>query len=230
MVQFSVAVFIYPGADILDFAGPIEIYTTGSPPGVESPFKLITFAHENPLQASAKALTVVPDATFSEVESKIEEYDLLVVPGAAPDLLKTYIDSKEGGEIQALLRKFVTLSPRKEQGQRVLQSVCTGSLLLGASGILAHRTVTSHHMSYDLLKELCDKAAGGDSCTNVVRNRWVDAGTTEAGVRIVNAGGVSSGLDASLFISELLAGKERANWAAEIVEFERRAQDDGWGA
>jgi hypothetical protein len=79
---------------------------------------------------------------------------------------------------------------------------------------------------FDTLKQVADEAAGGDSKVNVVKRRWVDAGTTDAGVRIVNAGGVSSGIDSALWIVEQLAGKKAADWAAEVAEFERRPK--GW--
>lgn len=226
---FSVAVLIYSGADILDFSGPLEIFSTGPPADKPRSFITTTFSHHNPVKASANAMTLVPDASFADVESKLEDYDVLVVPGGDPRALKAYVQTKEGQEVAALIRKFSELKPRKEQGSRVLQSVCTGTLLLATSGILENRTVTTHHMSYELLKQMSDEAAGGESNTNVVRKRWVDAGTTEAGVRIVNAGGVSSGLDASLWVVEQLAGKEIAEWTAEIVEFERRNQEAGWG-
>ncbi|KAF2703836.1 class I glutamine amidotransferase-like protein [Pleomassaria siparia CBS 279.74] len=223
---FNVAVLIYPGADILDFNGPLEIYSTYPPEGTPRPFHTTTFSHHNPVKASAGALTVVPDASFSSVEAALENYDILVIPGG--DVIK-YTSTAEGKEITALIKRFTELKPREEQGSRVLQSVCTGTLLLAAAGILANRTVTTHHMCYEILKKMTDEAAGGESNTNVVRKRWVDAGTTEAGVRIVNAGGVSSGIDASLWVIEQLAGKKVAEWTAELVEFERRKQEDGWG-
>jgi transcriptional regulator GlxA family with amidase domain len=124
------------------------------------------------------------------------------------------------------LQKFVNAKPRQETGKRVLQSVCTGSILLAASGVLAGRDATTHHLGFDALKQVADEAAGGDSKINVKHTRWVDAGTTDAGVRIINAGGVSSGIDTSLWITEELAGKKAADWAAELAEFERRTK--GW--
>ena len=226
---FSVAVFIYPGADMLDFIGPLEVYSTNPPEGVLRSFQTTTFSHHNPVKASANALTVQPDALFADVESKLEDYDLLVIPGADPHFLTSYIETQEGKEIISLIKKFSELKPRKEQGSRVLQSVCTGTLLVAASGILANRSITTHHLSYDLVKKISDEAAGQDSHTNVVRRRWVDAGTTDAGVRIVNAGGVSSGIDASLWVVEQLVGKNSAEWTAEIIEFERRKQEAAWG-
>ncbi|KAF2867506.1 class I glutamine amidotransferase-like protein [Massariosphaeria phaeospora] len=208
---FSVAVLVYPGADVLDFAGPLEIYSTNPPPGAPVHFTTTTFAHRSPVKAAANALTLVPDASFADVSSNLENYDVLVIPGAAPEHLIEYADSAEGIEIAVLLRRFAQLPPRKETGHRIIQSVCTGAFLLAAAGILAGRTVTTHHIG-------------------VVRKRWVDAGKTEQGVRIVNAGGVTSGLDASLWVMEMLVGRERAQWVADIIEFERRGQNEAWGS
>ncbi|KAH7066520.1 class I glutamine amidotransferase-like protein [Paraphoma chrysanthemicola] len=222
---FKVAVYLYPNADILDFSGPTEIYSCRPFEGPRL-FEITSFAHHNPVQSESGALTYVPNATFKEVETKIEEFDVLLIPGAAADGINAVLKSEEGKELCALLRKFVASRPTHESGQRILHSVCSGAVLLAASGVLAGRTVTTHHLVFDTLKQVADEAAGGDSKTNVVRRRWVDAGTTEAGVRIVNAGGVSSGIDSTLWIVEQLAGKKAADWAAEIAEFERRPK--GW--
>ncbi|KAF2680483.1 class I glutamine amidotransferase-like protein [Lentithecium fluviatile CBS 122367] len=225
---FNVAVLLYPSADILDFSGPIEIYSTLPPPPTAPPFTITTFAQVNPLHAENSVLVYIPAKSFSKVSAELEQYDILVVPGAHPDVLTKLIQSEQGKEITNLIKRFVGLKPREETGKRVLQSVCTGSLLLAASGVLAGRTCTGHHMSYDAIKTIADRAAGGDSKVNVVQKRWVDAGMTEAGVRIVNAGGVSSGIDASLWVVEELLGKERAGWVAEVVEFERRGEGEAW--
>lgn len=224
MSTFSVAVYLYPKADILDFSGPTEIYSTRP---FDSPgrFKITSFAHHNPVPAADQgALTYVPNATFADIESRIEDFDILVIPGAAFITIEELIKSKEGKELSALLRRFAGLQPRKETGKRVLQSVCSGSILLAASGVLANRDATTHHLGFDMLKQVADEAAGGDSKINVLKTRWVDSGLTDAGVRIVNAGGVTSGIDASLYIVEKLAGREAADWAAEVVEFDRRTK------
>jgi putative intracellular protease/amidase len=225
MAPLTVAVYLYHNADILDFTGPTEIYSHGPFEG-PAPFKVTTFAHHNPITTIAGAMTYIPNATFKEIEPKIEDFDILVIPGAGPDTITALSKSEEGKELSALLRKFVASKPRQETGKRVLQSVCTGSVLLAASGVLAGRDATTHHMFFDMLKQVADEAAGGDSKINVLKTRWVDAGTTDAGVRIINAGGVSSGIDTSLWIVEQLVGKQAADWAAEISEFERRTK--GW--
>ncbi|KAJ4375959.1 hypothetical protein N0V83_001239 [Neocucurbitaria cava] len=223
---FKVAVYLYTNADILDFSGPVEVYSTRPFDGV-GPFTVTTFAHHTPIKTDSGALEYNPNTTFAEIESKIEDYDILVIPGAAFDVIMNMIKSEEGKQLSALLNKFAASKPREETGKRVLQSVCSGSILVAASGLLANRTATTHHLGLDMLKQVADEAAGGQSNINVVRKRWVDAGTTDAGVRIVLAGGVSSGIDTSLWVVEQVAGKQAADWAAEIAEFERR--DAAWG-
>lgn len=225
MAPYKVAVYLYPSADLLDFSGPVEIYSNPAASG-SRPFSVTSFAHHNPIVSGSSALVYIPNATFADISATIEDYDILVIPGAAFETITGLIDSEEGKELSALLQKFVGLKP-EEGRKRVLQSVCSGSILLAASGVLAGRTITTHHLGLELLKQVADKAAGGQANVNVVRERWVDAGTTDAGVRIVNAGGVSSGIDLTLWVMKEVVGEEHAKWAAEIAEFEPR--DGAWG-
>jgi putative intracellular protease/amidase len=226
MPPIKVAIYLYPHADILDFSGPTEVYAAGPFDGTPAPFAITSFAHHNRIESANVALTYIPNTTFAEIAPKIEDYDVLVIPGAGFDTIDALNKSAEGKELLELLRKFVASKPRQETGKRVLQSVCSGSIILAAAGVLAGRDATTHHLGFDILKQVADEAAGGDSKISVKHTRWVDAGTTEAGVRIINAGGVSSGIDTSLWIVEELAGKKAADWAAELMEFERRTK--GW--
>ncbi|KAF2439826.1 class I glutamine amidotransferase-like protein [Karstenula rhodostoma CBS 690.94] len=225
----NVGVFIYAGADIMDFSGPVEVYSTRPPPGTPQVFSVKTFAHTNPVGGEKSVLVYVPGASFADVEQQLQNYDILVVPGAHPEIVAEFVASEHGQKTLALLQRFAELPPRKETGYRILQSVCSGSIILGAAGVLAGRTATTHHICYDMLKKYADKAAGGDSRINIVKKRWVDGGETEAGVRIVNAGGVSSGIDASLWITELVGGKELFKFTEDILEFERRGEGQAWG-
>ncbi|KAF1967983.1 class I glutamine amidotransferase-like protein [Bimuria novae-zelandiae CBS 107.79] len=225
----NVGVFIYANADIMDFSGPVEVYSTRPPPNTPKVFNVTTFAHTNPVGGEHSVLVYVPGASFSAVERELENYDILVIPGAHPDVLEEFLPTEYGQKLLALLRRFATLPPRKETGHRILQSVCSGAIILGAAGVLEGRTATTHHSCYGMLKEYADKAAGGDSGINVVKKRWVDGGKTEEGVRIVNAGGVSSGIDASLWVTELVGGKELYKFTEEIMEFERRGEGQAWG-
>ncbi|KAF2124206.1 hypothetical protein P153DRAFT_411814 [Dothidotthia symphoricarpi CBS 119687] len=90
------------------------------------------------------------------------------------------------------------------------------------------RTATTHHLCFDKLKQTANHAACSDAKIEINQKRWVDVGTTNAGVRIVNAANVTSRIDTSLCIYEQLVGKKDAYLVAEIAEFERR--DECWSA
>ncbi|EMD92924.1 hypothetical protein COCC4DRAFT_139796 [Bipolaris maydis ATCC 48331] len=229
MPQFKVAIYLYPQADLLDFSGPAEMYSHSDTldENATFPFDVTSFAHSSPVVSGSPALVYQPNKTFAEIADQITDYDILVIPGAHDKTITDLIATEPGKQLLSLIQKFAAAKPRAETGKRFLQSVCTGSLLLAASGVLAGRTATTHHLSYDLLKVIADKAAGGESKVNVVRQRYVDAGTTDGGVRIVTAGGVSSGIDATIYIIGEIFGKERADWVAEVAEFERR--EKAWG-
>jgi transcriptional regulator GlxA family with amidase domain len=224
--SFNVAILLYSNADIIDFCGPLEIYSYA--PEVGKAFITTTFARESSVQAGIGGLTLTPDKKFEEVEANLGNYDILVIPGADPLKIKQMVKEDDGKAIVNLVKKFTAMSPRQETGHRIIQSVCTGALFLAAAGILQGKTTTTHHIAYDICKEMADEVAGGESSTNVVKKRWVDAGMSDAGVRIMNAGGVTSGIDTSLYVVELLAGAKSAQSVADLVEFERRGQNDAW--
>jgi len=229
MEPIKVAVYLYPGADALDFTGPIEIFSTPSPSSGPPPFEVTTFAHHSPVATATPALVCIPNATFAATAARIQDYDVLVIPGAYAEAITALTDTAEGNELVALLQQFAATPPRSATRKRVLQSVCSGSVLVAASGILPNRRVTTHHWAFDMLRAAADKAAGGQSNLHLVQDaRWVDSGLTDAGVRIVNAAGVSSGIDASLWVVGHLAGEAQRSWAAETAEFEPR--DAAWRA
>ncbi|EOA83307.1 hypothetical protein ACJQWK_00473 [Exserohilum turcicum] len=229
MPQFKVAVYLYPQADVLDFSGPTEIYshTHDLDENSATPFIVSSFAHSNAVASGSPALVYQPSMSFSAMAAQITDYDILVIPGGLDSTVLNLIASDEGKQLLKLIKTFAASKPRPETGMRFLQSVCTGALLLAASGVLAGRTITTHHLSLGLLAKLADEAAGGHANVTVVRRRYVDAGATEAGVRIVNAAGVSSGIDATLYIVGETCGKDKARFVAEMAEFEMR--DAAWG-
>lgn len=105
---------------------------------------------------------------------------------------------------EAILPRLLRL--QYENGATIA-SVCTGTFLLAAAGLLHGIPATTHHSALDDLK-----AAG----IRTVSSRVADAG------RILTSGGIASGLDLSLWILERTFGKDEADRVAEILEYERR--------
>ena len=106
--------------------------------------------------------------------------------------------------------------------EKIILSICTGALFLGASGILRGLQATTHHLFLDGLRDT-DKSIEVLSPVTAEGkpSRYVDGGVNRQGKRVVTAGGVSCGLDASLYVAELKAGREGADFTAKLMEYTR---------
>src|SRR4030095_1103411 len=131
MDRINVGILIFDGVEVLDFAGPFEVFSrTRLTPGVESrrseesaPFQVFTVARTGDAIRATGALAVLPAHGFADAP----RIDLLVVPG--------------GFGTRALLNDEETLGWIRETAARARQvtSVCTGALLLANAGLLTGR-------------------------------------------------------------------------------------------
>ena len=227
---YRVGVLLFEGADILDYAGPIETlgnadYNSDFTNNPNPVMSIETIArsnsnHDAVLSTGNGNLFVKPTKTIAEtlVVEELATYDVLVVPGGAPDVIQRVGQSEDQLEIK-LIQSFVKL---KSERERYLMSVCTGSLLLAGAGVLKGLRATTHHMAFGILEGMGQGDGGDQDKIEVVKGqRVVDAGVRD-GVRILTAGGVSSGLDSSLYLIGLIAGKEVADYGARMMEHRRR--------
>lgn len=202
MDRIQVGILLFDGVEILDFAGPFEVFSrTRLVPGVESrrseasaPFRVFTVArHLGPISTTG-GLRVLPDRDFSSTPA----VDLLVVPG--------------GFGTRALLDEPAVLDwiRRTAASARQVASVCTGALLLARAGLLSHRRATTHWGALDLLATL-------DPTITVERAlRVVEDG-------IVTSAGVAAGIDMALRLVETMYGQEVADETARYIEYPRLA-------
>jgi cyclohexyl-isocyanide hydratase len=142
------------------------------------------------LCAPSETVTATGALSFDvdAVDESLSGYDMLVVPG--------------GTETRELVadESFVDWLATGRNAD-VVASVCTGSLLLGATGMLDGRRATTHPSAYDLLEEYCE----------VLPERVVDEGD------LVTARGVTSALDLGLRLAERLTDAEsRAEIATQM--------------
>ncbi|KAL8731724.1 MAG: hypothetical protein Q9181_004192 [Wetmoreana brouardii] len=222
---YQVAVVLYNGADVLDFAGPVEmlthIYYNRDPQRLDHAFNVRIIAETSTVRAG-DALTVTADMTLQEASKQLDDFDVMVVPGGPPNLLMGLVE-KDSPEVQ-LIRNFATHASTDSGKERVALSVCTGALLLAGTGAVGGLRLTTHHMAYDLLRQVCKKAVNGAEAAQVVESnpqrRYVDGGINKAGVRVITAGGITCGLDASLYLAHLKVGDGPAEWAADLAEHE----------
>ena len=200
MDRWTVGILLFDDVEVLDFAGPFEVFSrTRLTPGVASrrtddtaPFEVFTVARERRPIRAVGGLEVTPRHGFGDHP----RIDLLVVPG--------------GFGTRALLDDAATLDwiRRAAGAARLTTSVCTGALLLAKAGLLKGRRATTHWGALDLLATL-------DPTVAVDREaRVVDDG-------IVSSAGVASGIDMAFLVVERLFGREVADETAHYVEFRR---------
>jgi transcriptional regulator GlxA family with amidase domain len=202
MHQLTVGLLIFDGVEVLDFAGPFEVFSrTRLVSGADSrrtddsaPFDVFTVAQAHGVVNAIGGLQVVPKYAWDDAPS----IDILVVPG--------------GFGTRALLTDEQTLAWIRRQAGRAthVTSVCTGALLLAKVGALAGRRATTHWAALDLLASI-------DPTIQVQRDtRVVSDG-------IVTSAGVAAGIDMAFHVVESLHGKLVADETAHYIEFPRLA-------
>ncbi len=180
----KIQIFIYPGMTPLDMMGPLQ--TWQSWPDAE--FQIV--AEQTGIIETDTALSVV--ATH-DLEGAWESPDLLFVPGGAEATFN-------------LLNNETVMAFLADRGARAtwVASVCTGSIVLAAAGLLKGYKATSHWFARDLL------AAYG---ATPVADRWVIDGNRATG------GGVTAGIDFGLALMAQICGEEIARESQLRMEY-----------
>jgi transcriptional regulator GlxA family with amidase domain len=198
---------IHPKLDALDFVGPLEIFSHAhfpSPNRPSSDTKVFhcTITAVEALTTSTQGVTFSRDIGIPEAHRRLSEFDVMVLPGGGtPGVLES------GSEPLALIRAFMALPKRKDGRFRTLLSVCTGSLFLASQGALKGLTAVTHPNFMGKLQEMCNEQGEGAECTKVIDERYVVNRVNQNGLRVVTSGGISCGLDASLWLVEQVAGQ-----------------------
>jgi len=198
--RLNTGIFIFDGVEVLDFAGPFEVFSrTRLVPGIESrrsdesaPFHVFTVAQTSAVVTATGDLRVLPHFDFESAP----RIDLLVIPGGFGT--RPLLESEQ-------VREWIR---RTSNHARHTTSVCTGALLLARAGLLSGRRATTHWGALDLLASL-------DPTVTVERDRRV----VEDGV--VTSAGVAAGIDMALAIVESLYGQAVADETAKYIEFPR---------
>jgi transcriptional regulator GlxA family with amidase domain len=204
MDRQTVGIFIFDDVEVLDFAGPFEVFSrTRLVAGAESrrsdesaPFSVFTVARTAGPITAIGGLRVIPTYAWDTAP----HIDILVVPG--------------GFGTRALLRDEATLAWIRgaAAGASLVTSVCTGALLLAQNGLLRGRRATTHWAAHDLLVSI-------DSTIQLQRDVRVVADT------IFTSAGVSAGMDMSFAVVEQLHGPEVARETARYIEYVPQYQD-----
>ena len=179
----SVGMVLFPDLTQLDLTGPYEVFTRT--PGAEVHLLASSF---EPVRAEG-GLAIVPGATFADAP----HLDVLFVPGGAGVLAMM-----EDEEVLGFLAE-------REPAARYVTSVCTGSLVLGAAGLLRGYRAATHWLSMDLLEMLGAEPVA----ERVVKDRNRVAG-----------GGITAGIDFGLAVAAEIAGEDAAKEIQLMMEYD----------
>lgn len=194
MKQWEIGILLFNEVEVLDFAGPFEVFSITNYPGSSiKPFGVKTIAQSREVVRARNGLQVVPDYSFADNP----KFDILIVPGGY-------------GAEEIEINNDVVINWLKEQRNKVglMASVCTGAFLLAKAGLLDGKNATTHWMDIDRLEREFEKVT-------VERGvKYVDEGS------IITAGGVSAGINMSLHIVTKFLGEKVGLSTAKRMEYD----------
>ncbi len=183
----TMAALVFPGFETLDYFGPMEMLG-GAAQGIE----IITVAQGHEPVPSVHGQRIVVDKTIAEKN----DYDLLFIPGGDTAL--------ETAKDQALMQWIREASANAER----VMAVCTGTVLLGMTGVLDGRKATTNKIDFN------DTVPLASNVDWVKEARWVEDG------KFFTSSGVSAGMDMSLAVIADLYGMAAAEKVALGTEYE----------
>ncbi len=193
----SVGIYVFNEVEVLDFAGPYEVFTTASRvfrrsnPSLPEPFTVFTVARVGGTVRARAGLVVHPDYGLRDHP----EIGLLLIPGG---VVTAELEASEVSDWIACL----------SQGAKLTASVCTGSFLLAQAGLLDGKKATTHW------EDVNDMKAMFPSVNVLEGRRWVDEGA------VVTSAGISAGIDMSLHLVDRLASRDLALRTARQMDFD----------
>ena len=194
----TVGILIFDGVEVLDFAGPFEVFSvTRSLGEFTDETKLympLIIAEEQRIIRATGNLLIEPHHTIHDHP----KLDLILIPG--------------GHGTRQLQTHEPVLDWIRQQSETVslTTSVCTGSFLLASAGLLQGKSATTHWGSIDRLRELFPEIVVRDNV------RYVDEET------IVTSAGVSAGIDMALSVVAKRHGEPVARQSARHMEYDWR--------
>lgn len=195
-MTISVGILLFPQVEVLDFAGPYEVFTAASrvarrrTRSVEELFEVFTVAADRQLVRARGGMEVRPEYTLTAHPV----IDVLIVPGG---IVTAELEKPE-------VTEWIRHTAR---GTKITASTCTGSFLLAKAGLLHGKAATTHWEDVPGLRAMFP------SLTVVEGTRWVDEGN------IVTSAGVAAGIDMSLHLVSRLVSRELAEATARQIDY-----------
>lgn len=192
----NVGIYVYDEVEVLDFAGPFEVFTTAArvkarqEPNTPKLFDVFLIAEQEGLARARANFNVQPHFTIQ----KHPAIEVLIVPGGVHTL---ELDKPNVIEWISKISQQTILTT----------SVCTGAFLLAKAGVLQDKPCTTHW------EDIPDLRAMFPALDVRENTPWVDNGN------VVTSAGISAGIEMALHLVAKLAGKDLAVRTARQMEY-----------
>jgi len=184
----DIAFILYPGLTLLDLVGPLQVLNSMCERSNE--FRTVVVAKDISTVEVDVPLRLTPTRTFRNVRNPF----IVIVPGGEASTIKAMGDE----ELTGYLRETA-------ESADFVCSVCTGSLLLAAAGLLEGREATTHWGCSNILEALGAR---------YTRKRWVQDG------KFITSAGVSAGIDMALYLVSKLTDEATARSVQLGLEYD----------
>lgn len=192
MEKRQVGILLFDEVEVLDFAGPFEVFSLARDFNQEALFQVHTITENGQMIRARNGLKVLPDYNFSNCP----QLDILLVPGGyGAEEIEIYNES---------LLSWIT---EEAQQVEILASVCTGALLLAQAGFLKGKKATTHWMDLEKLANFPEVDVQKET-------KYVEDG------KVITSGGISAGIDMSFYLVAKLYGVETALATAKRMEYD----------
>lgn len=194
MSQRTVGILLFNEVEVLDFAGPFEVFSITTLKNTDTkPFVVKTISQTGELISARNGLQVKPDFHFGNHPP----LDILIIPGGY-------------GAEEIEIHNPAVIEWIQNQSSQVeyLTSVCTGAFLLAKAGLLDGKQATTHWMDLDRLE---------NEFPNISVQRkvkYVDQGS------LITSGGISAGIHMSFHLISRLLGQDVAMTTAKRMEYD----------
>jgi transcriptional regulator GlxA family with amidase domain len=187
-----IALICFDDMEELDLVGPWEVLRMWQLQWPDDGVEVFTASLDGETVTCAKGMRIVTDVAVSDMG----RVDVILWPG--------------GRGTRPMLEDHPTLDLIREQAAAgtLMTSVCTGSLVYAAAGILANRPATTYWSALDLLTGL------DPTIEPRPNDRWVDSG------EVITAAGVSAGIDMALHLVRRLHSEERAREVRRAIQYD----------
>ena len=188
----SIVLLIFDDVEVMDFAGPFEVFSVTNELNEYSLFDIkVTAIDKMPITAR-NGLSINPEFSITE----ITQADILIIPGG--DGAHLLLEKPE------VINWVKNIAPYTE----FVLSVCSGSLVLAKANLLEGLKATTHHQVFKALRNIAPN-------TEVIENvRYIDNG------QVITSAGISAGIDMSLYVIAKIFGQLTADATAKYMEYQ----------